>query len=394
VKQRAIWNGTLSKCVLLNNRPTPTNLPGFYSLPSVSSCGVGWTSERSNAVYHSDCRPCPALIPGAYWVMSSFTCDWNCFTGQRLGGICIDSQNLARGNQEPLPWQAPGRFKQGVVVKTNILFDKQNELSKWNKGTNVTAKSLVYGRYNRHTIILNGTSIVVPGPICSYSLSNNGYVYVVYCNQSFIGYINLQDKKQQRFGVLIGNTTRGWQDGFRTEALFQDELYIAGVVGAGNLFVLDRWNCLLREVTVSTPGDYLTRVDTIYGLTTKFSITNTPKCYGGDSLAYPRQLWPMYGTSSLLCFMDDNGLYQLNMQTRGVTTVITSAEIGGIFSLESMRGCMAQDVFSVIVWPLSLYLTCHIPSTFYSHYLFLSTGVCLVVKWISDSTHGILRDMS
>ena len=63
VKQRAIWNGTIGKCSLLN-RPTLTNQPGFYSLLSVASCGIGWTSERANAVYSSDCKPCPKLLLG------------------------------------------------------------------------------------------------------------------------------------------------------------------------------------------------------------------------------------------------------------------------------------------------------------------------------------------
>ena len=131
VKQRAIWNGsyygTIGKCLLLN-RPTPRNQPGFYSLPSVQSCGIGWTSERSNAVYASDCRPCPKLIAGAQWVMNSFVCEWECTIGTRLGGVCRQGADA----EMPLPWQAAGRMKQGVQTKpiinyTHFFYGKDNE---------------------------------------------------------------------------------------------------------------------------------------------------------------------------------------------------------------------------------------------------------------------------
>jgi len=171
----------------------------------------------------------------------------------------------------------------------------------------------------------------------------------VFCNHSFIGYINRWDKRQQRFGLLIGNATRGWQDGFRTEALFQDELYIGGEVDSNVLFVIDRWNCLLREVTISTPGDYLTRVDTIYGLTTKFYLTNSPKCYGVGSLKYPRQLLAMYGTNNL-CFVDDDGMHELNMQTRNVMTMFLGSDIDNWMNLDDIRGCVVPDSSRVILW--------------------------------------------
>jgi len=339
VKQRARWDGTTGKCMILN-RPTPTNQPGFYSLPSISSCGIGWTSERVNAITQDDCVPCPRLVTGAQWVMNNFICEWECTTGKRIGGVC--SQEI---EEMAFPWQAAGHFKIGIGIKSHII-TSQSQRPK--TSTNISITTRMYGRYNRYSIQINQTNVIVPGPICSYSVAS-GYIYVIFCNHSFIGYINMRDKTQQRFGILIGNTTRGWHDGFRTEALFQSELYISGEMDSNILFVIDRWNCVLREVTISTPGGYLTRVDTIYGNTERFIITNTPKCYGAGSLKYPRQLWPMYG-SKHLCFVDDDRMYTLNGQTRRVTIMFWKTDIlSYISNVDDINGCIVPDTSSVIL---------------------------------------------
>jgi len=143
------------------------------------------------------------------------------------------------------------------------------------------------------------------------------------CNQSFLAYLNLSDGSRARLGVLIGNASlRGWADGFRTQALFQSELYVTRGERNNTFFVLDRWNCLLREVVIyGMPGEYLTRSYTVYGLTEKLKnpALKEPKCYGDNSLAFPRGFWPLLG--QWVAFAVDGGLYQFHTETREVVAI-------------------------------------------------------------------------
>ena len=126
--------------------------------------------------------------------------------------------------------------------------------------------------------------------------------------------------------VLIGQAGNpGWADGFKTQARFGVELYVTSGATNGSLWVLDRWNCVVREVSVwqSNPGDYRTRVFTVHGLTEKFALaTPEPKCYGAGSLAGPRRFWEL-SSHSVVLFSDDNGLWQLALE---------SGELGQVMS--------------------------------------------------------------
>ena len=146
------------------------------------------------------------------------------------------------------------------------------------------------------------------------------------CGQAFIAYLNLSaGPGGASLGVLIGQAgSPGWADGFRTQARFQTELHVAKGADDTSLWVLDRWNCVVREVTVwgSQPGDYRTRVYTVHGLTERFALTVQagPKCYGAGSLAGPRRFWDVGG--GVLLFTDDNGLWQLHVATGELASVM------------------------------------------------------------------------
>ncbi len=102
-------------------------------------------------------------------------------------------------------------------------------------------------------------------PICSLSLARLGgrdYMLGAVCGQAFIAYLDLTaGPGKPSLGVLIGQAGNpGWADGFKTQARFQSELYVAKGTDDKSLWVLDRWNCLVREVTVwDTTGRACTR---------------------------------------------------------------------------------------------------------------------------------------
>ncbi len=100
----------------------------------------------------------------------------------------------------------------------------------WSGTEQIAFTSQPYGIYSRHTLATSGgTARNLPGPVCSGMLGSwnwKAYMFGALCNQSFLVYLDLSTTGS-KMGVLIGNSTRGWRDGFRTQALFQDELYVA-----------------------------------------------------------------------------------------------------------------------------------------------------------------------
>lgn len=122
--------------------------------------------------------------------------------------------------------------------------------------------------------------------------------------------------------------------------------------------MLDQWNCVVREVVVwaGGPGDYRTRVHTVHGLTDKFFLTPPqPKCYGAGSLAGPRRFWVDGDGGKFLFFVDDTGLWQLEVATGGLGRVLDKTwDIGGaggagvrLDDLESVQGVSYNNVLLV-----------------------------------------------
>lgn len=179
-------------------------------------------------------------------------------------------------------------------------------------------------------MVIGARSINVSAPLCSVLcrwLGGRHYVLGAPCNQSFLVYLNASDPSGA-LGVLIGNSTGNWSDGFRTDALFGKELYVGPGPAKenGTLFVVDRWNCLVREVSVTVePGDYLTRAYTVYGITSRFALLGLARCYGPGSLSNPVGLFAARGVPDTLFFLDDSGVWQLDAARRLVWPIVPLA---------------------------------------------------------------------
>ena len=199
----------------------------------------------------------------------------------------------------------------------------------------------------RYITSLGVFNMTAPGRICSMvfsTISSQDYVFCVFCNQSFISYRRIDDPFQ-RIYTLIGNSTSGWNEGFKTVALFGTELYIANGRTNKHLYVLDTWNCLLREITIDTPGSYSTRSSTVYGETRKLELLNKPTCYGRYGLAYPHSFF--YGIGGYLFFFDKINLYQINSQNNRVSVVL---ELDILQSADIQLGVIMQDWSSLVVF--------------------------------------------
>lgn len=373
----------------------PFNRPGYWGVPgypSYETCGIGRTSKEGGAITSERCFDCPSLSDDA--VFATFgsiladgssqrdipvQCEWICkpYMGLQIGGVCVKPKTVCLTPGFSLqtgkcvatgyPWNRPGYSKSGLLslpVDTATLVTKninqtvilaQASLT----GVVLQSTSLSFGISARHRLkistAMNGLNVernwTIDGPLCSLTHSwIGGYEFVIgaVCNQSFLAYLNLSDGKGARLGVLIGNANlRGWADGFRTQALFQSELHVTRGERNNTFFVLDRWNCLLREVVIyGTPGEYLTRSYTVYGLTEKLKnpAFKEPKCYGDDSLASPRGFWPLL--DQWVAFAVDGGLYQFHMETREVVIVAMGDDS---IPTENLASVSAPDAFTLLL---------------------------------------------
>jgi hypothetical protein len=321
------------------------NEAGFWSNGAGGGvCGQGRTSQENASMYERECLQCQALLPDVMrWADKTTQCEFLCIdrTDTRRGSRCVrerwacNVQGVVRLETGPcvpqaFPWNRPGSRKTGVVVSetTQVQMDQRPAVYP-------LARSVGHGIRARHFVKASASSgeRQVEGRLCSAvtgTLAGIQYIFGTPCNQSFLVYLNLSAPSSDGLHVLIGNTTRGWRDGFKTQALFESELHLAWA-GDGVLFVLDTWNCLLREVVVGDrPGSYLTRVYTLWGNTEKLLLaTPEAKCYGPGSLPWPRRFWPI--TSSLqaddwLAFADEDGLWQFHKGTRELLRIATESE--------------------------------------------------------------------
>lgn len=374
-------------CVLIPGRRLPVNDAGWYMLPDglkpagnasnaaaiaryawfatnalpsgAGTCPTGYTTQRDNAVTSAECVACPGLPALANWASGTITCEWTCGSGVKRGSLCVRQAGCSLSAQgmtgvtaagsgssvcEPTayPWQAAGYVRAGVAtyisgVGSGAAGDGSGPNLAYTSsyGRAFYSVSQGYGVSQRHRLVSRNVSWGIQGRLCSMASGWVGgyeFLFASVCNQSFVAYVNLSAGAGNNgsLRVLIGNSTRGWRDGFRTEALFEQELYVASGWGNGSLFVLDRWNCLVREVVITVPGDYLTRVYTVYGQTQKFLLTGEPRCYGEGSLAGPRRFFvSVAGNASkdVIYFVDDNGLWQLHGPTRGVALSVPETQV-------------------------------------------------------------------
>ena len=364
------------------------NIEGWWGIPgSMQTCGYGKTSEAATTLVASECLACPIPPKDAEWVWNSQSCEWAC-VGQgttRLGGACVSKRAVCEGVAgfvqvggvaqgcvpTAFPWNQAGYYKLGWLAP--VLGVGGGGVSPAGSGIfqdGVSVESLYYSIGGRHSISgPDFPSRYTQGPLCSATTAWVGglkYMFGAVCNQSFLVYQNasidaLYSQYDYGLFVLIGRPSApGWKDGFRTVAQFESELYVTSASGMdGTLYVLDRWNCLLREVTIfGEPGGYLTRVDTMYGLTNKFDMVGQAKCYGEGSLAWPRRFWALQ--DGWVAFADEDGLWQFHTVTRELVVMVKESALEGGFEADALLDVDATDVYTVrlvfaggVVWTIS-----------------------------------------
>jgi hypothetical protein len=343
-----VWSGAACEYMGLQTA-MPMHPAGWFGVygGALTTCGAEFTSEANTTAARGGCQACPPLPARATRAANARQCEWGCaygwtFRGSRcvrepgLEWLCTDAGTTrdreGKCVNSSVPWNRAGTGRVGMVVSEAWLA-VQNAT---NRGV-VVAQSTAWGASGRHAVVVAGRGVQTEGPLCSATVAWIGgaqYLIGAVCNQSFVAFANLSSASV-RLEVLIGQAgSPGWADGFRTQAQFQAELYVA-TSGNNTVWVLDRWNCVVREVTIwPRPGDYRTRVDTVHGLTERFLVVGQPKCYGLGSLAGPRRFWEVGG--GVLLFTDDHGLWQLTLETGALASVMSE----GLWS----AGFEADDV--------------------------------------------------
>ena len=329
-------------------------------------CGVGQTSQAGTALGPGDCLACQPLVGDVMrWKDRTDQCEFECvhIDAVKMGSVCVQARRVCgleglvssgvgaslSCTPQSFPWNVAGYAKSastgwGVVTESLLANSGQTTVQY------PLLASVGYGIKGRHTITMDGVSTprTVEGRLCSATqavrVGNWSFVFGSLCNQSFLVYLNLSASSTAGLGVLIGSATRGWRDGFRTQALFESELYVAARAdSAGTVFVLDKWNCLLREVVVwDRPGSYLTRVYTLWGDTDKLMLAvPQPKCYGDGSLAWPRRFWWLDG--DWLAFTDEDGLWQFDTRTRELLAIVK--ETDGVFEADALASVGLSEYY-------------------------------------------------
>lgn len=395
-KPGVAWDFTARGCVQRGEAGRlPRHPAGSYGVErGVATCRPLHTSQENSALVVGDCLACPPMPANAVEVVGARNCEWECVDGwTRRGARCF--RGLAVASSAVVPFNRAGTRKTALVpvrvaaervvgtVASSYSGGTRMATLASSGGATVLAGSVSGGVGGRHWVEVDGVRVEVEGPVCSGTLlAMGGYNYLVcaVCNESFVAFVNLSApadvaqpppvsasrrllqlggggdgratyrQGRQALQVLIGKSGEsGWADGFKTQARFGVELHVTAG-GAGSVWVLDRWNCVVREVVVwpGGPGDYRTRVYTVHGLTERFLLVPpTPKCYGDGSLSGPRRFLDVEGWVGLALFSDDTGLWQLDLGTGALGRVLDEAWGVGTrwFEFE------ADDVVSVKAWP-------------------------------------------
>jgi len=388
----AVFNATRTGCVLLAGRASAvgTNQAGWWAdLQSATGikaqCAYGRTSEPLMAASAAECVACPPLPAGANLdsdLRKAATCDWVCaaYGTAARGGACVSPVEVCAGMRgfvrrsatviaagcmgTSFPWNRGGYAKTGWSAPRIVMgVEAGVGAVRAQSGTmqdGVVASSLQYLVSGRHSVVVGDGAVVtrgVEGPLCSATRVKVGaYDFVVgaVCNESFLAYLNLSETRKG-LGVLIGVPgTRGFRNGFRREALFEGELYVASGRPVANvngtwtpsIFVLDRWNCVVREVVLyGEPGGYLTRAYTVGGDDANLANgLGLAKCSGPSALSWPRKFWAL--GNDWLVFADEVGLWQLDVVRRELLLMVQEAA-GGFEADDLLDVDLAGDEFTV-----------------------------------------------
>jgi hypothetical protein len=372
-KPGVAWDFTARMCVQRGaSGRLPRHPAGSYGVErGVATCRPLHTSQENSALVVGDCLACPPMPANAVEVVGARNCEWECVDGwTRRGARCV--RGLAVASSTVVPFNRPGTRKKALVpvrvaservvatVASSSSAGARMTTLASSGGAMIVAGSVSGGVSGRHWVEVDGVRVGVEGPVCSGTLlamGGSNYLVCAVCNESFVAFVNLSAppdvdqpppvsasrrllqlggegdvrttyrQGRQALQVLIGKSGEsGWADGFKTQARFGVELHVTA--GGGSVWVLDRWNCVVREVVVwpGGPGDYRTRVYTVHGLTERFLLVPpTPKCYGDGSLAGPRRFLEVEGWVGLALFSDDTGLWQLDPGTGELGRVVDEA---------------------------------------------------------------------
>jgi hypothetical protein len=360
--------------------PLPSHVSGWYGIPGstqypLKTCSPSHTSERNTARTAADCLACPALAANAVPMTPDRNCEWKCNEGwYKHGRKCMPNWNtgwlcrdegfiLTKTGQcvtNSIPWNRAGTRKQGTgrgAVTITLMAPGQVTLQPLPPFA-LSTGSATGGVGGRHWVLNGWDTVTIEGPMCSITKTwVGGYEYAIgaICDQSFLVHMNMSaNTRMQRIQLLIGQPdVSGWADGFKSQAKFGRELHVTSGASNGTVWVLDRWNCVVREVSVwTTPGDYRTRVYTVHGSTDKLMGTAIPqpRCYGPDSLASPRRFWALADGDKVL-FTDDNGLWQLELGTGALSLAMqeTGGSDGTQFEADDLRTVTAPDRFTLLL---------------------------------------------
>lgn len=328
----------------------PTNPTGFYDDGSgtYKKCNSGFTSLAGRAISLNDCKQCSVFSD----TLSDPCGEWTCQFGQiKRGDRCYNpAQCPDSGGYRyaingfcsliPLPWQTAGWTKtiSGTETGVDVLFLQDLKKTVWqgspvlvyNKSytnSSLYFYSASYGQYKRHWFNkdMNSSKIFLPGQVCSATslkISGRMYVFLVFCNSTFISFLDLQlDATLPR--LLIGGSVAGYLEGFRDQARFGEQIFIAVESSGPNIYVSDRLNCAIRYVSIPTndwPGSFLTRSYWVYG-----SSAGTCRVTE-DAVLFPGRLFGIIFQTMFL-FPTSTGLYQMDSQTRNVVQVVSSSVI-------------------------------------------------------------------
>ena len=363
-QQNIKWNASAGACVAgAMLAAAPAHGPGEFGSrgTGVVTCPAGFTSEASTGLTSGACLACPLPPASARSTVASRGCEWECYSGDwtRRGVRCVAAGcdagaagwTLAAGGgcvPSTVPWNRAGTRKVAPLVTVAT-----GGSGVWTSLATLTASSKGWGVYGRHAVTMqpSGRVVTTAGRMCSTTLAWLGgrqYLIGAVCNQSFLAYVDVWSSGA---GVLIGQASSpGWADGFRTQARFQTELYVAtGGDSNASVWVLDRWNCVVREVALwPQPGDYRTRVYTVHGVTSRLQLTGQPQCYGGGSLASPRRFWEV--GQGVLLFTDDNGLWQLDLERGTLTAVMGEGwDLGQRLEADELVSVRMPDYFTLVL---------------------------------------------
>lgn len=396
-QQTVAWNGTA--CVQGPRlATTPWHAAGWYGAAGggggVATCGRERTSEANTTLtQQAGCLACPPLPAMGQRALDTVECGWTCASGWvQRGARCVavwqdgwlcddEGVTLDAAGQcvaSSVPWNRAGTRKAGVMLVEQaslgaaVAWINETRSAVGVFGTLEPGKgpqawlrvpSSSDGGNNNNNDHSSTATTRIAGLLCSAAMlqmpeggGEGLFVVGTVCNSSFLVYFNVTDynlnasKRVAPAGlqVLIGQPgSPGWADGFRTQARFRTELHVAvsassnstnSILGAPAIWVLDRWNCVVREVVVwPRPGDYRTRVYTVHGLTERFYsvVPPQPKCYGPGSLAGPRRFWDL-GQGGLALFTDDRGLWQLNLGSGELGLVLSESGASGRFEADEV----------------------------------------------------------